>query len=71
MPIQSAPYYFAVCDDCGNAPISDEFTAWDAAAARGGDGGHSRRLRRTATAAGAARNARRSTLRPRTAEVTA
>ena len=29
MPIESAPYYFAKCDNCGERANYDEFTAYD------------------------------------------
>jgi hypothetical protein len=29
MPIKSAPYYFAVCDKCGERADYDEFTAYE------------------------------------------
>jgi hypothetical protein len=29
MPIKSAPYYYAVCDNCGERADYDEFTAWE------------------------------------------
>ncbi len=28
MPIKSEPYWFAVCDGCGERADYDEFTAW-------------------------------------------
>ena len=29
MPISSAPYYFAVCDNCGERADYDEFSAYE------------------------------------------